>query len=218
MTNRGATVPIGGHKAGWIGLVLLLALAAGLRIFGLDWDEGQLFHPDERRIILALQELSAPTLSQWRSLLGPESPLNPHFFSYGSFPIYLLKGTVGLLSLGWKSAMEYRSMALLGRTFSIASDLVTVGLAYLLGKRLYGLGGGLMASLLVALSVLHIQLAHFYTVDTLLACFILLALAAALRVSRTGSFRWGASAGCARPSVTSTSWSRRSTLRKSPRR
>ena len=41
-----------------LALALLFAAALGVRLFGLNWDQGHMYHPDERRIVEAVQELS----------------------------------------------------------------------------------------------------------------------------------------------------------------
>jgi len=57
--------------------IALLGLA--LRLYGLNWDQGNSFHPDERQILFHVTALSWPnSLAQF---LDPvNSPLNPHFF------------------------------------------------------------------------------------------------------------------------------------------
>jgi 4-amino-4-deoxy-L-arabinose transferase-like glycosyltransferase len=65
-------------------------------------------------------------------------------------------------------------------------------LVFVLGKRLFDRRVGLLAAVFVAFTVLHIQLSHFYTVDTLLTFFIVLAMLCAVQVMRRGSM--GASA------------------------
>jgi hypothetical protein len=76
----------------WVALVLVLAVAMVLRLYGLNWDGGQWIHPDERMILMVVSNrLSIPTSEQMPLLLTPQSPLNPAFHAYGSFPLYLLK-------------------------------------------------------------------------------------------------------------------------------
>ena len=41
-----------------VGVILTLALA--LRVYGWDWDEGHLFHPDERQIFMVVRGMSLP--------------------------------------------------------------------------------------------------------------------------------------------------------------
>src|SRR5579875_1567067 len=67
----------------------LALLGFALRLYGLNWDQGNSFQPDERQILFHVTTLAWPvSLAQ---LFNPaQSPLNPHFFAYGSFPLYLL--------------------------------------------------------------------------------------------------------------------------------
>src|SRR5215475_646212 len=79
------------HYRKLLALFGLALLGFGLRLYGLNWDQGHSFHPDERQIMFHVTALAWPTsLAQF---LDPaNSPLNPHFFAYGSFPMYLLAG------------------------------------------------------------------------------------------------------------------------------
>jgi len=175
--------------ASWL-LAALLAVAFILRAYGLNWDRGQYFHPDERQILMVVERLKLP--SDWRTLWSAESPLNPRFFAYGSLPIYLLRVASWLLALwdaGWSSLTRFY---LLGRILSAALDTCIVAAAYVLAGRAFrDRRVAVATSALLTFTVLHIQLAHFYTVDTLLALLILLAVDRAMRVAKGGRQRDG---------------------------
>jgi hypothetical protein len=182
----------------------ITAVALALRLYGIEWDLGYLFHPDERQVLMVADGLRFPWPPQWRLLLTPMSPWNPHFFSYGSLPIYLLRIVSRVLGL-WRSGLgNLTASYLVGRTIAALSDAGTVLLVYVLGRRLYGRGVGLVGAALTALAVLHIQLAHFYVVDSLLALFVVLALVQAVRVVQEPDLRkalalgaaWGAALAC----------------------
>ena len=66
-------------------------------------------------------------------------------------------------------------------------DVGTVLLVFMLGRIVYGRGVGLVAAAISAATVIHIQLSHFYAVDTFLAFATTLALYAAYRAW----LRWG---------------------------
>jgi 4-amino-4-deoxy-L-arabinose transferase-like glycosyltransferase len=188
-----------------LALLLILVIAAALRLYGLNWDGGHWLHPDERQIYFVVLKLDWP-----RSLaeaLSPSSPLNPQFFAYGSLPIYLLKLVATLLQPFWPALRYPDNLHLAGRPLAVLFDLGTVYLTYRLARILWRPlsqvtstpsssdtaqpdGGGLPALLAAAftgLAVLHIQLAHFYTVDPLLTFFVLLTLNLAADVARGGS-------------------------------
>ncbi len=174
-------------------LGLILAAALAVRLAYLDWDQGFLFHPDERQIMFVVSNLAFPWPPDWGLLLSPASPWNPAFFAYGSLPLYLLRIVANLAALIWPEMALAQSFYLLGRGISALADVGSVLLVYLLGRELYDDAVGLLGAALVACTVLHVQLAHFYTVDTLLTFFVLLALLLALRAVRRPT--WGRWAG-----------------------
>jgi len=112
--------------------ISILLLALFFRSFGIDWDEGYHLHPDERMIIMVADRIHFPqTPTQWQLIFTPQSPLNPKFFAYGSFPIYLLKISGWLLD-----SDNYDGLLLIGRQLSIVFDLGTVILVFLIAKEL----------------------------------------------------------------------------------
>jgi 4-amino-4-deoxy-L-arabinose transferase-like glycosyltransferase len=173
-------------------LLCILAAAAALRWYGLAWDAGYLFHPDERQILLIASNLSLP--NDAFDLLSPSSPLNPHFFAYGSLPIYLLRALEPLappsnIAGPWANDSLARWI-IFARAVSGMFDLGTIVLTFLLGRRLYDARVGLVASACIAVTVLHIQLSHFYAVDTLLSFFVVATLYATLRYAEHPSRKW----------------------------
>ncbi len=161
-------------------LVLLAALALILRVIGLDFDQNHFFHPDERAIGDAILKLS------WRPL-----QLNPHFFAYGSLPFYLTRAFSSFLSwvTGRAWFVSYDGLIHVGRFLSAVAGALTVALVAAVGRRLYGFKTGLLAGLLLALAVLHVQTSHFASTDVTLTLFVLLALAASGRLARRGRLR-----------------------------
>ena len=168
-----------------------------LRLYGLSWDEGYLFHPDERQILIVTERLTFPWPPNMDLLLSRESPWNPKFFAYGSLPLYLLRLTSNLIVGGQAG---YETTYLVGRILSALFDVGTILLIYALGCELYERRIGLLAAALVALTVLHIQLAHFYAVDTLLALTVVGTVLLAVRLAKRPTLRhvlplgalWGA--------------------------
>jgi 4-amino-4-deoxy-L-arabinose transferase-like glycosyltransferase len=173
-----------------LGLAIILLVAAALRFYGLAWDGGYLFHPDERKILLVASELRLP--ANVFEFFSSDSPLNPKFFAYGSFPIYLLR-ILGALAPTPTFAVPWREdfvgMALLGRALSALFDLGTIALTFLLARRLYDATTGLIASACISVTVLHIQLSHFYAVDTLLTLLIIATMFFGARFAQMGKRR-----------------------------
>lgn len=185
-------------------LALVLTMAAVLRLYGLEWDQGQHAHPDERWIAMVAPTITWPV--RGADLLDPRrSTLNPLWvpdgqgggqirnFAYGHLPLYLhaLVGQ-GLAALGEPLAQRgpayvalagklralgtYEGITVVGRLLSVLADLGTVYLVFLLGRRIYSERTALLASALVAVSVTHIQLAHFAAFDVITTFFVILSL------------------------------------------
>lgn len=169
---------------GLTALILLgiLAAAAALRLYGLHWDGGYLYHPDERQILVVANRLAFPWPPNWKQLLSPESPWNPSFFAYGSLPIYMLRLLSQLAGRIDSAYGSLQSSYVVGRALSALFDVGSVALLYALGRKLYGRWVGLLGAALLACTVLHVQMAHFFTVDTLLVFFVLLTLLQTLRL------------------------------------
>ena len=148
--------------AALLGAVLMCAL--GLRLYGINWDEGWVVHPDEFNV----KEVALRV-----HLFHPELSLNPHFFVYGSLPIYLLKGVGSILS-NFNETLSTSNLIAVGRGLAAVFDTGTVLLVYLLGRRLYNHRTGLLAAIFATFTVLSIQQAHFCTVDSMLTFLVAL--------------------------------------------
>ena len=176
-------------RADWLTfgtLAAILAVALGLRLYGLGWDAGFDWtpHPDERAILSKTVQLSFP-LDDLGSLLDAErSTWNPRWFPYGSMPLYALAVVRSIAST--LTGADLHDLRLMARTISALADVGTVAMVFVLGARVYGRAVGLLASALTALAVLHVQLSHFFAVDTLAALFSVAALFFLYRVARHG--------------------------------
>ncbi len=206
-----------------LGLALILVMGAALRFYGLNWDQNHHLHPDERAIAaFVVPKIGMPPLREWPEFFNPllagrateerpnffdpeTSPLNPHFFAYGSLPLYLLRLLAHLLSLlaplsrlltSWPSLAEaltmigrpsdYDYLTILGRVLAALAGTVNICLTYLVGKRAYGCRVGLLAAAFSTLTVFEIQVAHFFAVDIFLNLFILLVIYFALGLAQGG--------------------------------
>ncbi len=155
--------------------VLVLAAAAYFRFSGLDWGEYQFLHPDERFLIWVGTDIS-PVNSLSDYFNTAESSLNPHnrghgFYVYGTLPMFLARYVVE-----WVFGQSgFNEMTDVGRSLSALADLGTVFLVYLAGKRLYDKRVGVLAAAFSAATVLQIQQAHFFTMDTFLTFFSFMA-------------------------------------------
>ncbi|MER3438600.1 MAG: hypothetical protein C4346_14000, partial [Chloroflexota bacterium] len=172
-----------------VSLVFLAILLAGgaLRFTGRNWDEGHYLHPDERFITMVATSIRWPDslAGYFDSATSPLNPYNNNFgtFIYGTFPLFLDKAIADLTGLN-----VYGNFHLVSRAVSATFDLLTIMLVFLVGRRLLGERTGLLAALLLSVTVLHIQLSHYGTFDTFVATLCLATFHFALRAHERG--RW----------------------------
>ena len=162
-------------------LVLILIMGGYFRFAGIDWDEEQHLHPDERFLTMVESSLY-PVSSIADYFDSGESTLNPanqghSFYVYGTLPIFMVRYLAE-----WLEFTGYGSIYLVGRFLSAVMDLLTVVLVFFIGTRLYNRWVGLLGSTFSALAVLQIQQSHFFTVDTFITFFTLLAVYFAVEV------------------------------------
>jgi len=148
-----------------LGILGIIIIALFFRATGLNWDQGHHLHPDERFIIMTVENIAWP------------DKLNPHFFAYGSLPLYILKIVSSIGGLVYPLLGTYGKMHLVGRIISTIFDIGTLCLIYGIIKNFSKKRTtALFGSLWYACSVLPIQLSHFFAVDTMLTFFIVLTL------------------------------------------
>ena len=171
-------------------ILAVVILSLTLRLYGLNWDRGFSYtpHPDERAILMKVDEISLPALNDLIQLVdAEESSWNPRWFPYGSLPLYLLKIVQNVYSLGPNNGLH--DLRFTGRLISALADLTTVAMIFILGNRFYGLRVGLLASALASVTVIHIQLSHFLTSDVLLTTFTIISIYFIIKVAREGRLR-----------------------------
>ncbi|MGZ9234719.1 MAG: DUF2298 domain-containing protein, partial [Anaerolineales bacterium] len=171
-----------------VALVLILLVAALFRFHNVNWDEGRHLHPDERFLSTVTNDLRWPEnfdnyFDPAISTLSPYSLPDMGLYVYGTLPVYIVKWTAIQLERN-----DYDQITLVGRSLSALFDVGTIFFLFLIAKRLYGKKAGLLAALLLSLSVLNIQLSHFYTVDTFANLFVVGTIYFVLRANETG--RW----------------------------
>lgn len=191
-------------------LALILTVAAILRVYGLNWDDGRLLHPDERHITdVAVNRIHAPDLATIldpaRSALNPRSldprpppgqPPRMRQFAYGSLPLFVTDFVAfvwgKITSDQWN---DFFKVFRVGRALTVGFDLATIVLAYALARRAYGEVAGQLTAAFYALAVMAIQLAHFWVTDSWLTTFITAALLSSLYAVSSSSRRAFALAG-----------------------
>ncbi|MFZ2152427.1 MAG: glycosyltransferase family 39 protein [Microgenomates group bacterium] len=136
------------------GLLFFIALIT--RFFGLTWGGGFPFHPDENNMVNAIVQMTPINL-------------NPHFFAYGQFPLYL--GYITQLILG----LPHNAIAItyVLRFWSAIFSTLSVYLFYLINRQLFPKINPFIATLLFIFTPGLIQIAHFGTTESLLVLIFL---------------------------------------------
>ncbi|MCE7982598.1 MAG: hypothetical protein DYG89_15545 [Caldilinea sp. CFX5] len=199
-----------------VGLLLLIILAGfSLRVWGINFDQGLGTHPDERSTsCFYAAALRLP--ATWEEFWDPQrSPLNPLWdlnaqrsrsFTYGHFPLYLGMAMGELMHmaapLAERLGFSASTVALMARAdgacdaISVAGRLVialfdtlTIFLLFLLGRRIFGTGAGLIAAAFYAFTAQAIQLSHFFAMDPASTTFTVLAVLGAVMMVQERSWR-----------------------------
>ena len=183
-------------------LLIVLLAGFGLRVWNLNFDRGIGSHPDERSTACFYATTMALPAG-WDEFWDPQrSPMNPLWdlqqqqarsFTYGHLPLYMgvamgdlfhmlappaaaigvPDATVDLMARA-DSACD--AIAVAGRFTIALLDTLTIFLLYLLGSRMFGRAGGLLAATFYAFSAQAIQLSHFFAMDPASTTFTVLAV------------------------------------------
>jgi len=152
-------------------LLLILTVGFFLRIVGLNWDQDQHLHPDERFMTMVTDKIVWPG-SLMEYFNTRTSTANPHnigfpFFVYGTFPLFLIKAISQVFNQD-----NYIYITLIGRFISAVMDSFNILLIYLIISRLTKrIVPSILGAFIYATSVLPIQLSHYFATDTHLVFF-----------------------------------------------
>jgi hypothetical protein len=151
-----------------IPIVLIIIFLIFTRFVDLTWGFPYLFHPDERNIVVSLEQLNCI------SILDLKNCLNPNFFAYGQFFIYL-----GYIFTFTQKNLSFTDLTLILRSISAVFSVFTVTVGALMMKELidkkirkYQERLILIAiSLVLIFSPGLIQISHFGTTESMLTFF-----------------------------------------------
>src|SRR5205814_5742439 len=139
------------------------------------WDADTHQHPDERFMTIVSSGVKVPP-SIGNYFDTQHSTINPYVngqdrYAYGQLPLTLTR-----IVAEWTGQTSYETIYKAGRALSTLADLGTILFAWLLARRVFGVRTAHLTALLLALTVLDIQLAHYFAVDTFAAFFSAAAL------------------------------------------
>lgn len=133
-------------------IVFLISISAFFRFYNLNWDQGNLFHPDERNIANAVTKIRF------------FSRLDPQFFAYGGFSIYLYTGAVNIISFITKDSSwisDWGLINVIARFFSALFSTLTIIPLYFLAKKISSTKAALIVVILYTFTVTSIQTSHY---------------------------------------------------------
>ncbi len=166
----------------WLLLVITL-VAAGFRFYGFWWGYPYSFHGDESFVFTMTLRLDRHfrETGSW----------NPQVSTYGSLPFYILwltwrAANALIAALGHPFGIDTVPIMIVGRLISATLGTLTVPALYLLGRRLWSSGVGLLAAAFLAVAVSPLRESHFYAVDTMMVFWAVLAMAFAAGVLTRG--------------------------------
>jgi 4-amino-4-deoxy-L-arabinose transferase-like glycosyltransferase len=177
-----------------IALAVITAIGGAFRFYNLGWGAPYYhFHIDEHFVFQGADLLRESMQKAAES---------PKFFMYSPLPMYLLN----VLRSGYEALFHTLNLTVprdeitymvMGRGLSAAFGTATIPLLYLVGARLAGRLGGLVAAALLACSVIHLRESHFFSVDVSMTFFAVLTWLFSLRLAERGQLRDGVLAGLA---------------------
>ena len=184
-------------------LILLVLAGVSFRLAWVRWDDGQLLHPDEYGLTGTLTKLAFPKdAAEWFDTA--RSPMSPYArydregralpgaapdaaMRWGQWPQLIVRGVAELLSAdasrGGPDFTRFDTLRILGRRLSALASVATLGLLFLLARRVAGRDVALLATALAALAPLPLQQARFLTVDGFAALLATAALLPAVRIA-----------------------------------
>ncbi len=157
-------------------LVIIIVLIGGLcRFYNLNWDDGYNYHPDEMNITAAVSRIVIP------------GQMDPGFFAYNGFPIYVYRATAEILSritsdTSW--VQEWSQITLIGRFISAFLSTLSIYLIYWIGKNVISKNAALLAAYLTTVTVGLIQTAHYGVTESMLIFFMLILIVCAIRIGK----------------------------------
>ncbi len=180
--NYGPVAPRAGDRMFRALVVTVIAVAIGLRLWGMGFGLPNLYHEDEWRIVA-------------RALSFGTGSLHPGSFELGTLGMYicfLLFAAYALIGLAFGQFSSIDDFAvsyfvdptpfyLIARGLFFVCGLVSIYLVFLIGRRLRGRWAGLLAAALVAVFPVHVFRSHLAFPDTMMLCFMAGALYVMIR-------------------------------------
>ena len=190
-----SSLPDVGRSLNKLYLFLILAVGLGMRLLGILWSLPYLYHPDEWQVV------------QVYLAIIRNSDLNPHWFTYPSFTIYMnsffywlyfiarnLFGSYHLTDISFPKVLvmgtgiiDDPNIFILGRGVSILFGIGVMVLVYLCTLKVTGKPlAGLVAALFTAVSPVNVEQSRLILPNIFVAFVVLVVLWFSLRIYSRG--------------------------------
>ncbi|MDD4938423.1 MAG: glycosyltransferase family 39 protein [Candidatus Shapirobacteria bacterium] len=149
--------------------VVFFSLTLFTRFYKLDWGNGYFFHPDENNMASSVLKMK-------------QSDLNPHFFAYGQFPLFLTFFTT--------PQHNFPSIIITLRFWSAFFSTLSVFFCYLIGLKIFKSSKiSSLFTLIIILTPGLIQTAHFGTTESILFFVFVVNIYLSIKISEKFNFK-----------------------------
>jgi 4-amino-4-deoxy-L-arabinose transferase-like glycosyltransferase len=170
----------------------ILVLALLVRSWGINWGLPFIYHVDEERFFQIAKKYLAT------------GNLNPRFFHVPTFYTYSLAAvwegyyTVGKFTGTFSSRQEFMEsfvrnptpFLLLGRLITLLLSVAAILVVYSIGKRMFGLGAGALAALMLIFSSEHNKISHYMVPDSPMVSFLVFSFYFIWRICEEGKAKF----------------------------
>ena len=162
-----SAIPLSIHKDKnfRIVLIFIVALAAIIRFYGLDFGLPFNYHPDE------VPKFNAIMRMREAGDLNPRYFLHPSLLLYSTYGMNSLLRVVFDLGANWSDSLLFS-----GRVVSATAGTLSVALCGLIAFTIWGRLAGLLAALFLSFAPLHVTVSRYVKEDALLTFFVLLSV------------------------------------------
>ncbi|MFN2431313.1 MAG: ArnT family glycosyltransferase [Gemmatimonadota bacterium] len=172
-----------------VAFAAVLLLGFVLRVWAVDFGLPHRFNPDEAVEVFRALQLGAGQFDFTRVIKGGYYLML--FVLYGGYFAFLvLTGRVsGPDEFGLHFATDPTPFWLLGRLLTVALGTATLAVVFQLGRRIAGVAAGLCGMAALSVTLLHVELSHYITLDAPECFFLALAFLFVLRYADAGRTR-----------------------------
>lgn len=183
-------------------ILVILALALAIRIWGVHYGLPSFFHPDEWAVV-------DRAMNMLRT--GDYNPKNfgyPSFYMYNSALVYALRFFYGVMKAQYDNfgQVQMEGIYAWGRMLTAMYGAANVFIIYKAGSKLFSRTTGIISALFLAVAFLHVRDSHYITVDVPATTLATLSFLFACGILKTQEWKYYVLAGLTAGLATATKW------------